>query len=407
LSWLRSFRIILPSKDKAHLVASRSYLTYSKAELRDKLERNPYSYLHVINPDGQQKIEAKRGSKDFFQWVKKGFQSFQANSWLESPADSTLAIYRQESPHGTCTGIVGLMDLAFVEQGKLKRHEQTLKKRERLFATYLEEVGCNAEPILCAYPEDNLAATQLTAHLAAIKSSRSDYDFSTTDRIRHTVWILKPAQAAQLSSVADGLPALYLADGHHRVASSLELGRRNPEDAHKQGLLTFAIPESELIIRGYHREVVKVERSKDDWSALFNQLKDEFDCEPLQAPFEAPQSNGVLHVHSTHGSWKWTLRAPFDQGIDAGWLNESVLKPFFQIIDARKDPRLKYLPGTLESSQLVARVEKNSDRCIFELHPVLMDQVKDIANNGGTLPPKSTWIEPKLRSGLFIHSFEQ
>ena len=200
---------------------------------------------------------------------------------------------------------------------------------------------------------------------------------------------------------------MYLADGHHRVASSLELGRRNPEDAHKQGLLTFAIPESELIIRGYHREVVKVERSKDDWSALFNQLKDEFDCEPLQAPFEAPQSNGVLHVHSTHGSWKWTLRAPFDQGIDAGWLNESVLKPFFQIIDARKDPRLKYLPGTLASSQLVARIEKNSDRCIFELHPVLMDQVKEIANNGGTLPPKSTWIEPKLRSGLFIHSFEQ
>ena len=97
------------------------------------------------------------------------------------------------------------MDLAFVEQGKLKRHEQTLKKRERLFATYLEEVGCNAEPILCAYPEDNLAATQLTAHLAAITSSRSDYDFSTTDRIRHTVWILTPAQAAQLSSAARGL----------------------------------------------------------------------------------------------------------------------------------------------------------------------------------------------------------
>ncbi len=406
MNWLRSFRIILPSKDKAHLVASRSYLTYSKAELRDKLERNPYSYLHVINPDGRQKIEAKRGTKAFFQHVKKEFHAFLRNGWLESSNESTIAVYRQASPSGVCTGIVALMDLTSIVEGKLKLHEQTLKKREKLFATYLEEVGCNAEPVLCAFPEDNLASTQLTAHLAAIASSPSDFDFSTTDRIRHTIWIMKPAQAAELSAVASELPALYLADGHHRVASSIELGKRSPEETNKQGILTFAIPESELIIRGYHREIIKTERSFEDWTTLFTELQSEFDCESLDSPTNAPASPGIVHVHSAHGSWKWTLREGMARGIDAGWLNEAVLKPYFDVADARNDPRLKYLPGTLTSEQLRARIAQHADRCIFELHPVLMAQIKEIADAGGTLPPKSTWIEPKLRSGLFIHSFE-
>ena len=406
MNWLRSFRIILPSKDKAHLVASRSYLTYSKAELRDKLERNPFSYLHVINPDGQQKIEAKRGTKAFFQLVKKEFHAFLKSGWLESSNESTIAVYRQASPSGICTGIVALMDLKSIEEGKLKLHEQTLKKREKLFASYLEEVGCNAEPVLCAYPENNLASTQLTAHLAAIASGPSDFDFSTTDRIRHTIWLMSPEQASELTAVASQLPALYLADGHHRVASSIELRKRSPEEANKQGLLTYVIPESELIIRGYHREVIKTERSLNAWNALFVQLQDQFECTPLEFPYDAPASPGIVHVHNAHGSWKWTLREEMARGIDAGWLNEAVLKPHFDIGDARKDPRLKYLPGTWTSEQLRARVAQHLDRCVFELHPVLMDQIKAVADAGGTLPPKSTWIEPKLRSGLFIHSFE-
>lgn len=382
-------------------------MTYSKAELRDKLERNPYSYLHVINPDGQQKIDAKRGTKWFFKQVKKEFLSFLKKGWLESSTESTIAVYRQSSPNGTCTGIIGLMDLACVEQGQLKVHEQTLKKREKLFASYLDEVGCNAEPVLCAFTEDNLASTQLTAHLAGITAERADFDFSTTDCIRHTIWVIKPELAKKLASVASELPPLYLADGHHRVASSLELAKRNPNKKNKQGVLTFAIPESEVIIRGYHREIVKSKRSLNDWNTLFHELQNEFDCEPLNAPFHAPKSPGVLHVHSPHGSWKWTLRNTTAQTIDTGWLNDVILKPFFDIFDARKDPRLKYLPGTLTSDQLRTRISRQSDRCIFELHPVLMTTLKTIADEGGILPPKSTWIEPKLRSGLFIHSFEQ
>lgn len=403
---LRLFRIILPSKDKAHLVASRSYLSYSKAELRDKLLRNPYSYLHVINPDGQQKIDAKRGTQWFFQQVKKKFNAFVEYGWLQPSHEPTIAVYRQTSSSGSCTGVVGLIDMKFIEQGKLKKHEQTLKIRESLFTSYLEEVGCNAEPVLCAFPEDNLASTQLTAHLTAIASAPSDFDFSTTDCIRHTIWILKPEQAEQLSAVSSQLSELYIADGHHRVASSIALAKQSPDDSNKQGILAYAIPESEVVIRGYHREVVKSNRPLHDWTALFATLKNECKCEPLTAPFNAPESPGIIHVHTAHGSWKWTLHEAFSEGVDTDWLFQSILRPFFDISDARNDPRLKYLPGTLTSSELSSRILKYPDRCIFEMHPILMSKIKSIADTGGTLPPKSTWIEPKLRSGLFIHSFE-
>jgi uncharacterized protein (DUF1015 family) len=396
--------MILPARDKAHLVASRSYLTYGKAELRDKLERNPYSYLHVINPDGQQKIDAKRGTRPFYKWVKKGFDAFQDRGWIEAINSETLAVYRQTSDDHVCTGLVGLMDLAEVESGRLKLHEQTLRSREKLFATYLEEVGCNAEPILCAYPEDNMAASQIAAHLAMITAQRPDLDFSTTDRVRHTVWLLDTKQARLISKAADEIPVMYLADGHHRVASSLELAMQHPE-TNQQGLMSFAIPESELIIRGYHREMRKLSMTKGDWETLFQSLDAEIICSPLEASASGPAAFGTIHLHTSHGSWKWELRKPNIQDVDAGWLYRQVLEPYFQVADARKDARLHYLAGTESSEALMQRAKKYADRCIFELHPVTMEQLKLIADAGGTLPPKSTWIEPKLRTGLFIHGF--
>ena len=396
--------MILPARDKAHLVASRSYLTYGKAELRDKLERNPYSYLHVINPDGQQKIEAKRGTRPFYECVKKGFDAFQDRGWIEAIESETLAVYRQTSDDHVCTGLVGLMDLAEVESGRLKLHEQTLRSREKLFATYLDEVGCNAEPILCAYPEDNMAASQIAAHLAMITAQRPDLDFSTTDRVRHTVWLLDTKQARLISNASDEIPVMYLADGHHRVASSLEFAMQRPE-TNQQGLMSFAIPESELIIRGYHREMRKLSMTKSDWETLFQSLDAEIICSPLEASAQGPAAFGTIHLHTSHGSWKWELRKPNIQDVDAGWLYRQVLEPYFQVADARKDARLHYLAGTESSEALMQRAKKYEDRCIFELHPVTMEQLKLIADAGGTLPPKSTWIEPKLRTGLFIHGF--
>jgi len=304
-----------------------------------------------------------------------------------------------------CTGLVGLMDLAEVESGRLKLHEQTLRSREKLFATYLDEVGCNAEPILCAYPEDNMAASQIAAHLAMITAQRPDLDFSTTDRVRHTVWLLNTKQARLISKAADDIPVMYLADGHHRVASSRELAKLHPEESNQQGLMSFAIPESELIIRGYHREMRKLSMTKSDWETLFQSLDAEIICSPLEASAPGPAAFGTIHLHTSHGSWKWELRKANIEDVDAGWLYRKVLEPHFQVVDARKDARLHYLSGTENSNVLMQRAKKYADRCIFELHPVTMEQLKLVADAGGTLPPKSTWIEPKLRSGLFIHGF--
>ena len=255
MNWIRPFTLIAPPADKAHLVASRSYLTYSKAELRDKLERNPYSYLHVIHPTGIGSSKVKRGTVPFFEHVRKRYLDFKSSDWLQFKGKNCIAIYRQSTEEHACTGIIGSLSLEGIRSGHLKLHEQTLKRREQLFAKYLHTVQCNAEPVLCAYDDSSIReADAIQNILTQHTEKRADLDFTTTDQIRHSVWILSEEESTDLATVVQELSPLYLADGHHRVASSLALGSLDGATNHSSGLMAYIIPESQLLIRGYHRE---------------------------------------------------------------------------------------------------------------------------------------------------------
>ena len=409
MTWFNPFRILVPSKDKPHLVASRSYVSYGKAELQDKLDRNPYSYLHVINPAGTGKAPFKRGSEAFYGLVRERFESFVAKGWLTADDEPSFAIYRQASEHHTCTGVVGILNVDGIRQGRLKLHEQTLEKREKLFAKYLDTVGCHAEPVLCMYPDGDAQGTDAATWLEAWTAAhRPDMDFSTTDRIRHTVWLVRAGEASDLELLLNAIPAMYLADGHHRIASSLRLAEKYPDAHSKQHVLAYAVPASQLAIRPYHRVLRHPGWDVGRWEEAFDTVSDCLSWQRIEAGAPAPSSVGHVHVHTAEQSWAlaWNEDLQTAGAVDADLLQEHLFQRIFGISDARNDPRLKYAPGTLDSAGLKAEYAGQPGQTLFELHSVTPEQLMHTADRGGFLPPKSTWIEPKLRSGLFIHEIQ-
>ncbi|MBL6865895.1 MAG: DUF1015 domain-containing protein [Flavobacteriales bacterium] len=405
MNWIRPFTLIAPPADKSHLVASRSYLTYSKAELRDKLERNPYSYLHVINPTGIGSSKVKRGTVPFFEHVRKRYLDFKSMGWLQLKGKNCIAIYRQSSEEHACTGIIGSLSIEGIRSGHLKLHEQTLKRREQLFAKYLHTVQCNAEPVLCSFddgsiPEADAIQNRLTQHT----DKRADLDFTTTDQIRHSVWILSEEESTDLAAVVQGLSPLYLADGHHRVASSLALDSLDGATQHSSSLMAYIIPESQLLIRGYHRELMDAAWSAEHWDAALQRLQPYITAERIsRTELSKPKAVGTVHLHTGGQSWVLSLRECSVDCVDAEIIQNRIFEGLFGIEDARNNPKLRYIPGTMDSHQLIEHSDYRPESAIFEMHPVSTDQIKASADRGGFLPPKSSWVEPKLRSGLFIH----
>jgi uncharacterized protein (DUF1015 family) len=409
LTWFNPFRIIVPAKDKPHLVASRSYVSYGKAELQDKLDRNPYSYLHVINPAGTGKAPFKRGSEAFYGLVRERFEAFLKQGWFTAHDEPSFAIYRQTTEHHTCTGIVGILSVDGIRQGRLKLHEQTLEKRGKLFAKYLDTVGCHAEPVLCMYPDHDAKGTDTSAWLDTWTTAhRPDMDFSTTDRIRHMVWLVRAREADDLAPLLNAIPAMYLADGHHRIASSLRLADKHPDAPSKQDVLAYAVPSSQLAIRPYHRVVQYPGWDVAKWEKAFDSLTAHLAWKRIAEDAPAPSAVGCVHVHTPQQSWAlaWNEGLRTDGAVDAEVLQTHVFKPLFGIEDARNDARLSYAPGTLDSAALKTKYGAQPEQALFELPAVTPEQLMHTADQGGFLPPKSTWIEPKLRSGLFIHEIQ-
>ena len=407
-SLIRPFRLVQPPRHLAHLVASRSYLSYNKKGLKDKFEHNSYSYLQVINPDAGDDIAAERGTVDFFKEVRKGYDKFLNSGWLEGTEGPVYAIYRQITPLATFTGIIAVLDLPKCEDGGVLTHELTIEKREDLFVSYLETVGFHAEPILCARKSGHEGEDELNSAISHITEGReADCDFTTTDCIRHSVWLIHSELNEEFSEVLAPLDTLYLADGHHRLASSIKMQHRHPNEPGVDRILAFILPAKELSILGYHREV----RNWDgDIELLLTKIKAIDSVLRVEKIDKQESCCGCIDIITNQGQWRLVLEED-NSGtrIDAGWLNDEILEPLLGIEDSRNSPNLKYIAGSNVSSKNASKlkevVKERDNKVVFALHPIPIDQIISVSDAGNTLPPKSTWVEPKLRSGLFVYEF--
>lgn len=401
---LRPFRAWRPAAHLAHLVGSRSYVSYNAEQLAEKLHGNPYTYLHVIHPDGMVPEELTRQER--FRRVRQAFDGFCGEGIMQRDASPCFYVYEQSSAHMRSCGLVAGVSVSDLLEGRIKVHEHTLTAREQLFSEYLQHTGINAEPVLLASPP-GVAWAHL---LEGVTARRPEYDLSTTDKVRHRLWVVSDTALIDgLKEAFRAIPALYIADGHHRMASSARLAAAlGVGEAHPAAwCLAFIVPDSQLHIRNFDRLVTDL--GGHDEASFLEALARVGRLEPVAGPSTA---EGIIGVYTPSGWHHLHLPAPPgntppDALLDPARLSDLVLAPVLGLHDLRTDPRVRFVPGTEGTAKLMLEVDLGRAAVAFHLHPVSFQALQAVADSGGTMPPKSTYIEPKLRSGFTVYPLEE
>jgi uncharacterized protein (DUF1015 family) len=406
------FKGIRPVKDKVHLVASRSVDGYDASELHSKLASNPYSFLHVISPDFSEGKKTKPGSPERLKKVKAKYHKYIDEKILIHDRQSSYYIYQQHKDEHIYTGIIACTSIDDYLNGTIKIHEQTITEREEKLMHYLEVCDFNAEPVLFSYPND-LRIDELTAKIIG---EVPEYDFTTTDRVRHKLWVLSdPDSVTEIKERFSTIPAVYIADGHHRSASSALLGKaRRAGKGNYSGQEAFNFylgiffPETQLKIFDFNR-VVKDLNGLNSQSFL-EKLQTNFIITPKGQDIYTPVQK---HNFSMYIDGNWYSLDPKKEivhneqpvgSLDASILSEHILSPILNIHDLRTDKRIGFVSGIKGMKELKNQVDHWNFKVAFGLYPVEMEQLKHIADTNNIMPPKTTWVEPKMRSGLVIYS---
>jgi uncharacterized protein (DUF1015 family) len=412
MATVRPFKGIRPSRDKVHLVASRSVDTYKPAELNSKLAENPYTFLHIIKPKFTQEQKVNVNSPEYLKKIKGNYDRFIKEGIFETEHEQAFYIYRQEKDGNTYTGIIGCASIDDYFSGVIKIHEQTLTNKEEKLRDYLEVCDFNAEPVCLTYPADAVIDQTVDSFIKA----EPVYDFTTTDRVRHKLWRVDEEQKVRfISDRFKAIPAVYIADGHHRSASSALLGKKkreqNPgftgEEPFNYFMAAF-FPEHQLKIFDFNRVVKDLNGLREP--EFLGKLEEKFIVEEKGTNDYKPEK---LHNISMYleGQWYSLIAKPGTyvendpvESLDVSILSKHVLGPVLGIHDLKTDKRIGFVPGVKGMHELKAQVDTAKAKVAFGLYPVTMEQLKAIADTGNIMPPKSTWVEPKLRSGLVIYS---
>ena len=403
MALIRPFRAIRPQRDKVHLVATRPYYSYKKNVLKAKMEDNPYTFLHIINPEFNQKVSTKPNSKERFKLVKNRFDSFLKSGVLMKEKQPTLYLYRQHKDKHVFTGVIGGASVAEYQNGLIKKHEATLTSREEMFTSYLEEVGFNAEPVLLTYEGND----SINSIISASTQERPEYEFTTTDHIKHEVWVLSQEHSTQLQKAFERIPCTYIADGHHRCASSASLAANrlnNGQDVlGAENFLAYFVEENNLSILAFNRLI----RSLAGYSkATFLHALAALGSVELLSEARTPLKEHEICIY-LEKEWYSLLLLDYlieedhaVNSLDSQMLTEFILKPLLGIEDLKTSDQVEFVPGNQELSVISTSVDSGKFAIGFVLYPLSIEQVKKVADQQMNMPPKSTYVEPKLRSGL-------
>ncbi|TVZ53280.1 DUF1015 domain-containing protein [Dokdonia sp. Hel_I_53] len=399
------FKAVRPTRDKVGLVATRAYQFYDQEGRDFRMSQNPFSFLHIINPG--YKYDKEVLGKERFKLVKNRYQEFKEEGILfqeELPAYYIYKIVDREQ-----NSYVGIIASACVNDYKndcIKKHENTIEHRETLFKQYLETVGFNAEAVLITYPENDT----LTTIIDTIMTQRAEYEFTTTYRDTHYLWpVTNAVQVRKIKDSFSKIDTLYIADGHHRSASSALLSKDHQQQESFQHFMSFLIPESDLRIYEFNRLIKDLNGlTKESFLiALDGYFRIENRGSVLYKPSKKHHFNMYLDGEYYSLYLRHSLRefhSPLDK-LDTQILCETILEPILKIKDVRNDRRIDYVDGRKEISAIKDRVDSGEYAVAFGMLPVTIEELKEIADAGLKMPPKSTYIEPKLRSGITIYEF--
>ncbi len=411
MSQLKPFRAHRPRPELAAQVAAVPYDVVNTPEARKLAEGNPYSFLHVGRPE----IDLPDGTdihadEVYAKGVSNLKKLIEEGTLIHEDAPC-FYVYQQRMGDHVQAGLVGLCSVQEYETGAIKRHEFTRQDKEDDRTRHVTEQGANAEPVFLAYR----AVPYIDRIVDDVRKGQPVYDVITPDGIGHTVWVIRAETLVyELVHLFNGVPALYIADGHHRTAAAIRYGQaRRQATADRAGdepfesFMAVVFPHDQLKIMDYNRVVKDLNGLTPD--AFIAKVKEKF--EVAISPHRSPQAPTLFGMY-LGGTWYELKAKPGSfpsadpvRGLDVSIMQENLLAPVLGIQDPRTDTRIDFVGGIRGMDELERRVDEGF-AVAFSLYPTSLTQLMSVADAGEVMPPKSTWFEPKLRSGLLVRMYE-
>jgi len=402
---IKPFAALRPAHDKAATVASVPYDVVDTAEARALAAGNPDSFLHVSRPEIDLSDDVDIHDDRVYAQGVKAFNAFQAQGILQREAAEHFYVYRQIMGAHSQTGVVACCSIDDYANDIIRKHEKTRKDKEDDRTRHCLELNANSGPVFLTYRD----TATLDAFVEEAQKGTPLYDFTAADDIRHTVWRVDGDTRAWVEAFRE-IPLAYVADGHHRAAAAFRSGQqRRAENAAHTGaeeynwFLAVLFPETQLRILPYNRCVADLNGLTVE--AFLEKVKAIFKTAPVTGADPAGPREVRMYLA---GKWYQLAWDEFEADpvgrLDVSVLQDRLLAPVLGIDDPRTNTRISFVGGIRGTGELTTRVDSGRDAAAFSMYPVTVAQMMDIADAGQIMPPKSTWFEPKLRSGLLVHT---
>ncbi len=411
---VKPFRGVRPPKEYVEKVASKPYDVLSSEEARAEAGDNEMSLYHIIKPEIDFEPGTGEHEPKVYDKAVENFKKFQDKGWLVQDPEECYYIYAQTMDGRTQYGFVVGASVEDYLTGRIKKHELTRREKEADRMHHIEINNANIEPVFLAFPDN----TTLEDIIDRTAQTTPEYDFVSEDGIGHTLWVIKDKETIDTITREFGeIPYLYIADGHHRTAAAAHVGEEKAKaDPNHNGteeynyLLAVCFPQSHLKVMDYNRVVVDLNGNTEE--QFLEKLSEKFIVEEKGTEIYKPAK---LHNFSLYLGGKWysltAKEGTYDDNDPIGVLDvtissDYILRDILGITDLRTDKRIDFVGGIRGLGELKQRVDSGEMKMALALYPVTMKQIIDIADSGKIMPPKATWFEPKLRSGLIIHKLD-
>lgn len=411
---VKPFKGVRPPRELVTEVASRPYDVLNSDEARREAEGNPKSLYHIIKPEIDFTPDVDEHDPRVYDRAVENFQAFQQQGWLVQDDREHYYIYAQTMDGRTQYGIVLAANVDDYMNERIKKHELTRRDKEEDRMKHVRVNNANIEPVFFAFP-DNPALEEI---IRTVTAAEPEYDFTAPDGFGHHFWVVEDDELTRrITEEFEKIPYLYIADGHHRTAAAALVGNEkaqsNPDhrgDEEYNYFLAVAFPASHLKIIDYNRVVRDLNGLTP--AQLLRRLDENFEVVDKGTEIYTPAE---LHNFSMYLDGRWysltARQGRYDDNDPIGVLDvtissDLILRDILGITDLRSDKRIDFVGGIRGLGELKRRVDSGEMALALALYPVSMKQLMDIADTGNIMPPKTTWFEPKLRSGLVIHKLD-
>ncbi len=411
---VKPFRGVRPPKALVKDVASRPYDVLNSEEARKEAEGNEKSLYHIIKPEIDFPVGKDEHDDDVYEKAIENFGKFVDKGWLVQDDKEMYYVYAQTMKGKTQYGLVLGASVDDYMTGKIKKHELTRRDKEEDRMKHVRVTDANVEPVFFSYPDNE----EINAIVDKVISGRPEYDFVSVDGVGHHFWLVEDNRDIErITEIFAEIPALYIADGHHRSAAAALVGaekaKNNPDhkgDEEYNYFMAVCFPDSQLTIIDYNRVVKDLNGLTPD--EFLKKLEVNFVVEPTGSEIQRPKNLHNFSVYLDGRSFSVTVKPgivddndPIEQ-LDVTITSNLILDDILGIKDLRSDKRVDFVGGIRGLNELKERVDSGDMSLALALYPVSMKQLMEIADTGNIMPPKTTWFEPKLRSGLVIHLLE-